>query len=221
MTPRAAEPPDFVPEIAAGLGVDACRRFVEQKQLRLMQETRRERQALLPAARQRAGELFCTVGEAEIVEGLLDALLAVVEPVHARHKIEILADREVLIIRELLRHVADLLLDAAGVAAHVEAEAGALAFVGRQQAAEHADGGGLARAVRPKKAIDGPFGHADVEMIDHRPLAKAFGQAPHIDDGRLDHCSRPMLTGCPGRTPLCWAITASVRNTSRLRSSRE
>ena len=105
--------------------------------------------------------------------------------------------------------------------AHVEAEAGALALVRRQQAAEHADGRGLARAVGPEKAVDRALRHADVEMVDHRALAEALGQPADVDDRRVAHGSRPTLTGWPGRMPLCWSIIASVRNTSRLRSSRE
>ena len=68
MTPRAAEPPDLVPEIAPRLGIDARRRLVEQQQLRLVDQARRERQPLLPAARQRARELLRAIGEPEIVE---------------------------------------------------------------------------------------------------------------------------------------------------------
>ena len=48
---------DLVPELAPGLGIDAGRRLVEQQQVGLGQDAGAERQALLPAARQLAGEL--------------------------------------------------------------------------------------------------------------------------------------------------------------------
>ena len=44
---------DLVPELAARLGVDARGRLVEQQQLGIGQRAGAERQALLPAARQR------------------------------------------------------------------------------------------------------------------------------------------------------------------------
>ena len=54
---RRRQPVDLVPEFAPRLGVDAGGRLVEQQQLRLVHDAGGERQALLPAARQRAGEL--------------------------------------------------------------------------------------------------------------------------------------------------------------------
>ena len=41
---------------------------------------------------------FCAVGEAEVGQRLVDPLLAPVEPVHARDEIEVLADRQVLVV---------------------------------------------------------------------------------------------------------------------------
>ena len=55
--PAARQPVDLVPELAPRLGVDAGRRLVEQQQLRLVHDAGGQRQPLLPAARQRAGEL--------------------------------------------------------------------------------------------------------------------------------------------------------------------
>jgi hypothetical protein len=42
-----------------------------------------------------------------------------------------------------------------------------LALVGREQAAQHADGGGLAAAVRAEEAIDAAARDLHVEMVDH------------------------------------------------------
>src|SRR5690606_20090319 len=122
-----------------------------------------QRQPLLPAARQRARELLRTVGETEIGKRAVDALPAPVDPVHAGDEIEVLADRQILVERELLRHVAGLLLDAGRIAPDVEAEAGALALVGRQQSAQHADGRRLARSIGAEKAVDGAARYLDVE----------------------------------------------------------
>ena len=59
---------DLVPEGAAGLRIDAGGGLVEQQQLRLVQGGDGEREALLPAAGEGAGELLAPLGEAELVE---------------------------------------------------------------------------------------------------------------------------------------------------------
>jgi hypothetical protein len=56
---------DLVPELAARLGVDARGRLVEQQQLGIGQRAGAEREALLPAARQRSGDLLLASGQAE------------------------------------------------------------------------------------------------------------------------------------------------------------
>ena len=66
---------DLVPELAPRLGIDAGGRLVEQKQAGLVQQAGGERQALLPAARELAGELALARGEAEPLEGRGDRRL--------------------------------------------------------------------------------------------------------------------------------------------------
>ena len=67
---------DFLPEIAARLGIDAGGRLVEQQQLRLVDQAGGEREALLPAAGKRAGELVCAAAPGRGVRGLRRPLLA-------------------------------------------------------------------------------------------------------------------------------------------------
>ena len=102
--------------------------------------------------------------------------------VKPRDELEVLAHRQVLIQAEALRHVADLALDLVGLGADVVAEAGAGAFIRRQQAAQHADGGGLAGAVRPEEAVDGAALDLQRQVMDHRAAVEFFGQAVDVDD---------------------------------------
>ena len=148
------EPVDLVPELAPGLRVDAGGGLVEQQQLGLVQDGRGQRQALLPAARERAGELVLAVGEAQPLERLGHPLAASVHGVDAGDEVEVLLDAEILVEAEALGHVADLALDRPRLLDDVVAEAGAAAPVGRQQAAQHADGRGLAAAVGAEEAAD-------------------------------------------------------------------
>ena len=97
----------LVPEIAPRLRIDAGGRLVQQQQLRLVQQARGERQALLPAAGKLARELVRAIGEAESRERVLDALVATSSIEYMRaDEAQVLADRQVLPQREALRHVA-------------------------------------------------------------------------------------------------------------------
>ena len=91
------QPVDLVPELAPRLGVDAGGRLVEQEELRRVHDAGGERQALLPAARQRAGELPAARGQAEAVERLGDLGARVGQAVEPGDEVEVLLDREVLV----------------------------------------------------------------------------------------------------------------------------
>ena len=83
---------------------------------------------------------------------------------------------------EALRHVADVALDLVGLGADVVAEAGAGALVRREQAAQHADGRGLAGAVGAEEAVDGAALDLHREIAHHRAAVEFLGQAMHVDD---------------------------------------
>src|SRR5690606_12243967 len=89
-------------------------------------------------------------------EHLLEASLAprALDAVNARVEAQVFLHRQVLVQAEALGHVADVLLDRLGLAHDVEADDAPRARGGREDAAEHADGGGLAGAVRPEHAED-------------------------------------------------------------------
>ena len=105
---------DLVPELAPRLGIDAGGRLVEQQQLRLGQDAGAEREPLLPAARQFAGELLLAAGQPEPLDRLARGAARIGHAIDARDEFQILADREVLVEAEALRHVADLALDLVG-----------------------------------------------------------------------------------------------------------
>ena len=170
---RRRQTMDLVPEFAPRLRIDACGRLVEQQQLRLVHDAGGKRESLLPAARKRASELMAARGQAEILERLATAsrLGEVVEP---GDEIEVLLDRQVLVEREPLGHVADLALDTAAAADDVVAEHRPLAGVRRQKPADHADRGGLARAVGAEKADDLARRHFQRDMVDHRRRRSAW-----------------------------------------------
>ena len=160
-------------------------RLVEQQQARLVQQAGGKRQALLPAARQRAGELVAPIGQAQRIERARHRLAPVRHPVHARDEVEVLGDRQVFPQREALRHVADVALDRRRLADHVVAEAGAAAAVRSQQAAHHADRRRLAAAVRAEEAEDLAVAHAQRQVDDDVPVAEMLVQAFDVDGEAL------------------------------------
>ena len=66
---------DLVPEGAPRLGVDPRRRLVQQQQVRRVQGRRRQRQPLLPPARQIAGQLRPPLDQPQPFQRRLDPLL--------------------------------------------------------------------------------------------------------------------------------------------------
>jgi hypothetical protein len=81
---------------------------------------------------------------------------------------------------------------------HVKTQTRAAAFVGGQQAAEHADGGGFAAAVGAQKTVNLAFFHAQAQAIDDALVAERFAQALHVNGVLAAHCllvSSETLTG--------------------------
>src|SRR5262245_41537058 len=160
------------------------------------------------------------------LEGLVHFRLDVVHPVHARDEFEILADREIFPVAEALRHVADLALDAVRFSSQIVAQARALAIVGLQEAAQHADRRRLAAAVGTEETPDLSLGHLYVDVIDGNLAAEALGQATHVDgerahgvllSGAAAVSTGHTSTGTPGRNGSPDGARASALNTSRSR----
>ncbi len=182
--PAGGEGVDLVPEVAPRLGVHAGGGLVQQQEARLVQHRGRERQPLLPAAGQRTRGLFPARFQPQLRQRLRHPPRAVAHAVDAGDEEQVLLDGQVLVEREPLRHVAGEALDLAGPRADVEAEAGALAAVGRQQPAQHPHGGGLAGAVGAEEAGGAPFLHRDGDVAHHTPAAEALVEAAHVDRSR-------------------------------------
>jgi hypothetical protein len=116
----------------------------------------------------------------------------VLHAVHARDEVEVLADGEVFPERETLRHVADFALDR-GRIADVVAQAGALARIGLEQPADHADGSRLAAAVRAEEAVDLALAHLQREIDHHVLVAEGLVQPAHVD-GEVGHLMQVIST---------------------------
>ncbi len=214
---------DQLPEFAPCIGVDTRGGLIKEQQLRLVQHAGGQRQALLPAARQRPGQLIAALRQPEFLRDIPRRLFQRVDLIHAADEFEILAHRQVFVEAEALRHVAHAPLDLARLAADIEAQARSLAGVRRQQPAQHADGRGLAAAIGPEKAEDRAARHVQREIIHHLLAVEALGQAAHADRlRRVTHGATTVTsTGWPTRRLVARSSgRASTMNTRRERCSR-
>ena len=181
--PAARRLVDHFPELAARDRIDAAGRLVEEDDARLVEQRDRERQLLPPAERDRADELIGGVLEPEAREHPAGAVadVAIAQVVDAAVERDVLADGEVLVEREALAHVADVALDALGLAGDVVSGDGRAAGGGREQTGQHPDRGGLAGAVRAEEAEH--LAGADVEgdAVDGGEGAEAARQIGDVD----------------------------------------
>ena len=92
-----------------------------------------------------------------------------------------LAHRKVLVEAEALRHVSDVALDLVGPGCGCRSRGRCRARVGREQAAQHADGGGLAGAVGSEKAVDRAALHLHREVAHDLTGAEGLAQSVHVD----------------------------------------
>ncbi len=84
---------DLVPELAPRLGIDAGGWLVEQQQLRIGQGAGAERESLLPAAGELAGELLLAPGQADPLHHRLGRRHRLGNAIEARDELQVLAHR--------------------------------------------------------------------------------------------------------------------------------
>ncbi len=142
-----------------------------------------ERQALPPAAGKvfRPGVLAAfqpgqgqSLAQARFQGGIGEAVGCAVEA-------QILQDGQVVIQAEALGHIPDARADLRGVGVHGHAQHLYRAGGGLHQAQQHADGGGLARAIRPEEAEDLSAADFEIDAIHSGEVAEAFGQGARDD----------------------------------------
>ncbi len=188
--------------------VDAARGLVEEDDAGPVHHGAGQRQPLLPAARQLAGQPVLLALEARHVDGpgLALAGLGTAQAVDPAEEAEVLPDGEVVVEAEALAHVADAALDALRVLRDVDTEDEPRARGRREQAAQHADGRGLAGAVRAEEAEDLALGHRERHAVDRGEGAEALGELAELDGCR----HRPTARSRPAAARRSTA-SASVR----------
>ena len=191
---RVTEVEQFFPEIAAVFRVHRGGGFVQEQHGGRVQGSHRQRQALTLAAAHGAGEAIAHGGESVTIQQLLYARTgcAAAEAVYSRHEHHVLGDGQLVVQREFLGHVADFAPQRLRFGGNFQLQYRHLPRGRGEQPAEHADDGGLARAVGAQEAIDLSGRHVQVHTVHGDHLAKVPGQGPG-PDRRFSH--RPAAPG--------------------------
>src|SRR6266403_3085475 len=119
-----------------------------------MNEAGRERETLFPSTGKLAGELFFPFGKSEFLDAFTHCLPPILHTVHARDKIEIFLNAQILPKTKSLRHVTDFPFDRFTSGEHVVTQNPAASVVSSEQSAKHAQKGSLATAVWTEEPID-------------------------------------------------------------------
>src|SRR5664280_549960 len=180
--PRAGKLLDFVPKITARLRVNARRRLVEQKQLRLVNQARGQREPLFPAAGQFTGQLFAAFNHAEPLQAFFNGGFSFRHAVNACDKIQIFLDGQILVKTEPLRHVTDVLFDFGTLLAKIETETASFAAVRLEQTAEHPQKSRLAAAVRAEKTVNLAVTNLHGDVVDDDAVAEFFRDTVNVND---------------------------------------
>src|SRR4029078_461757 len=97
-------------------------------------------------------------------------------PISSGEELDVLLDREVVVERKLLRHIADAPLDLFGWKTDADPSHHGASRRGGHQPAQHPDGSGFAGAVRSQEAEDLARLDVQVQVGNGGEIAEALGQ---------------------------------------------
>ena len=135
--------------------------------------------------------------------------VAAIQSLDPAQELQVFHHREVVVEGEFLGHVADLAPQGLGPGGDVQSQNRHFAGGRGQQAAEHADDRGLARAVGTQETVDLSMGYPKIDPVDGDDIAEVAGQPTGLD-GRIRHQGSPRMT---------WAGTPVGRSRPSCRSN--
>ena len=179
------EQPQLLPDEVAGLRVQPRGGFVEDEHARVVHQRPRDREAALHAAGEVVHVRVRAVVQLEQFERLVDALahLLAVQPEVAGVDLEVLAHEQVGVEVVVLGHDAQHGLHLARGFGHAHARHAQLAARHRRSRRDHADGGGLARAVGAEHAEALPLVDGEVDAVHGDEIAVVLDEAARLDEG--------------------------------------
>src|SRR5213595_1016830 len=147
-----------------------------------MNEAGRQRETLLPSTGELAGKLVFALCQSQLLDALTHGLSPILQFVHARDKIEIFFNAQILPKTKALRHVTDFAFDGFAFSKHVVTQNATAPVVSSEQSAKHAQKRGLAAAVWTKEPVDFARRHREIDMINGGELAETLCHSTHLDD---------------------------------------
>src|SRR5215471_5474182 len=147
-----------------------------------MDETSCECETLFPTTRKLARELRFAFCQPEFFDAFAHRLSSIFHCIHARDKIEIFLNAQVLPKTESLRHVTDFAFDRFTLGDHIVTQDSTAAIVGAEQSAKHSQKRSLTTAVWPKESVNFARTHRKIDMIDCGGLAKPLCHSMHFDN---------------------------------------
>ena len=162
------EPLDLDPHRRARLGVESCRRLVEEQHLRLVDETERDVESPLHPAGVAARLPVGGVAQPDELEQLVDARVQRLagHPVDPALQEEVLAAGRLPVDAGVLRDVAEHAAHARGMRDDVLAADERAARVGLRQRRQHADGRRLPGAVRAEQPEHLALAHRERHAVE-------------------------------------------------------
>ena len=168
-----------------------------------MHRRARQREPLFLPTAHRACQLLRPVGQVVGGKQFLDAPAPGIfrQALHGGEELQVLAHGEVFVQGEFLGHVTDALAQCFGLLGNLETQDLDVACAGREQAAQHANGGRLARAVRAQEAIHTGARHGQIDAFHSLQLA----EGDEVDEGDVIGVNRHWAAG-----PLLWGLWTTV-----------
>jgi hypothetical protein len=198
--PLVAKRLELVPDRLSQHRVDAGRRFVDEQDVRAVDQRTGELEPALHPAGQVARQPMTHVPQVDDLERAPDepSTLERSDAVQGGHESDVLLGRQILVQAEQLRHVRDPAPCMAAEGHRILAEDPDLAGRTRQRPTQHPDRGRLPGAARPDDAQDRSGRHVEREVVDGQV---AIERAAHAADGddRLGRCRG----GCGHVDPQC------------------
>ena len=171
-------------DVVAALQIDADGRLVEDDQARAVQQPGREVEAALHAAGEAAHRLARSILQPGQRQRPLDPLgqLGAAQAVQAAEEAQVLPRGQILVQGQVLWHQADGAAGGERVARQIVTGHARAAPAGRDHAAHHRDGRGLAGAVGSEQAEDLALLDVQVEGTDSAQRAVVLSQPPTLQE---------------------------------------
>ena len=173
-----------LPKLSPCCRVYATRRLIEEDNFRFMEDADGERQFLLPTERKACDNVVAMTCQVEMPQKLfsLPFYIFAAHPIYTTEQTYVLTDCKIIIERELLAHVADMLLYLLKFCTDVAASHSPTAFGWLVKTCENVHCCGLAGSVCTKEAEYFPTVNGERDVVNSAKRAERLDKVAYFDD---------------------------------------